>query len=69
MQITKHVLLHVLNKITPMPMPWIGSGNDLAMEFLRRIDGYSENADTVAIDFNIYRKVSLKYTEMAANRR
>ena len=48
-------------EIAPMPT-WIESGNDLAMEFLRRIDECSENADTVAIAFDTYRKVSLKHT-------
>ena len=50
-----------VNKITPKPT-WIETGDDLAIEFLRRIDECSENAHTVATALDTYRKVSLKYT-------
>ena len=51
--------MYVVNTITPKPA-WIETGEDLAKEFLNRIDERSRNATTVAIDFDTYKDVSLK---------
>ena len=58
-----HVIdaINVVNTIVPKPS-WIETGDDLAKEFLRRVDKRCPGAEVVATAFDTYRDVSLKYT-------
>ena len=56
--------MYVVNTIVPKPS-WVETGNDLAKEFLTRIDERCKDAKTVAIAFDTYRELSLKITTRA----
>ena len=61
--------MYVVNTIVPKPT-WVETGDDLANEFLSRIDDRCENAETVAFAFDSYRGISLKtQQEMTARRK
>ena len=53
--------MYAVNTIMLKPS-WIVTGDDLASEFLKRIDAISQNSEAVAIAFDTYRDVSLIYT-------
>ena len=51
--------MYVVNTIVPKPT-WVETGDDLALEFLNRIDAVCKDAKTIAIAFDTYQEKSLK---------
>ena len=51
--------MYVVNKFVSKTT-WVEIGDDLALEFLNRIDAVCKDAKTIAIAFDTYQEKSLK---------